>query len=359
MQKSSSKAIVTSCAVGSTDLALEAELAEAVRKVIGAAESENTRAAYATQTKKFEAWCSSHGTSSLPTTPAVVAVYLVDLAETGANPDKPAKGAKVSTIGLALAAISAAHRAAGFELDTKAREIRKTMQSIRKMYAAPQTQAEALKPTMVRDILSGLNDSDTALDRRDAAIVALLFAAALRRSELAGLDYAEAGSGDGYLALTSEAVEVTLLRSKARAEPVTVKIPRAENPGLVGAIERWISVAGITAGEPLFRSIKKGGGVRHIRGRITGDGVNLVLKARIARYLLDCGYTREAAAKEAKRYSGHSGRVGMYTAASEAGIAIEAVAALARHKSLNVAQKYARKADQLKRAPSKNPALQI
>jgi hypothetical protein len=43
----------------------------------------------------------------------------------------------------------------------------------------------------------------------------------------------------------------------------------------------------------------------------------------------------------------------MYTAASEAGIVIER----ARHKSLNVAQKYAPRADQLKRAPSKNPAL--
>jgi hypothetical protein len=75
--------------------------------------------------------------------------------------------------------------------------------------------------------------------------------------------------------------------------------------------------------------------------------------------LQDCGYTPEAAAKEAAKYSGHSGRVGMYTAASEAGVDIDAVAALARHKSLNVAQKYARNADQLKRAPSKNPALAI
>jgi hypothetical protein len=87
--------------------------------------------------------------------------------------------------------------------------------------------------------------------------------------------------------------------------------------------------------------------------------VSLALKARIARYLETCGYTREAAKAEAAKYSGHSGRVGMYAAASEASIAIEAVAALARHKSLNVAQKYARKADQLKRAPSKNPALSI
>jgi hypothetical protein len=47
----------------------------------------------------------------------------------------------------------------------------------------------------------------------------------------------------------------------------------------------------------------------------------------------------------------------MYTAKSETGIAIEAVAGLARHKSRNVAQKFARKADQLERAPSKNLAL--
>ena len=74
---------------------------------------------------------------------------------------------------------------------------------------------------------------------------------------------------------------------------------------------------------------------------------------------MSCGYTREAAEEEAKKFSGHSGRVGMYTAASEAGVPIEAVAALARHKSLHVAQKYARHADQLRRAPSKNPALAI
>jgi hypothetical protein len=77
------------------------------------------------------------------------------------------------------------------------------------------------------------------------------------------------------------------------------------------------------------------------------------LKVRIARYLEGCGYTSDAASTAAAKYSGHSGRVGMYTAASEA------VAAHARHNSINVAQKYARKADQLKRAPSKNPALAI
>jgi integrase len=338
----------------SRELTIEPELAEAVREVIGAAESDNTRRAYATQAAKFKAWCERRGTSTLPTTPAVVATYLVDLAKTGADPSKPPKGAKVATVGLALAAISAAHRAAGVELDTRAREIRAAMKGIRKTYAAPQAQAEALKPAMVRDILSTLGGSP--LDRRDAALIALLFAGALRRSEIAGLDYTVVGTGDGYLQLTDQAVEIALLRSKARTDPTTVLVPRENNPGLVAALERWVAVAGIRPGDPLFRSIKKGG---HIRGRLRDGGVSLALKARIARYLEACGYAPDAAAAEAAKYSGHSGRVGMYTAASEAGVAIEAVAALARHKSLHVAQKYARKADQLKRAPSKNPAVAI
>ena len=186
-----SKAIIATGGLGSTALALEPELAEALNEVIAAAKSDNTRRAYAAQVAKFEAWCQRRHTSALPATPAVVAIYLTDLAATGADPGKTAKGAKVATVGLALSAISAAHRTAGQNLDTKAREIREAMKGIRKKFAAPQAQAEPLKPTMLRDILSLLNGSDLAVDRRDAALIALLFAAALRRSEIAGLDYGQ------------------------------------------------------------------------------------------------------------------------------------------------------------------------
>jgi hypothetical protein len=165
---------------------------------------------------------------ALPAPPAVVATYLVDLATTGADPHQgPAKGAKVMTISLALSASAAAHRAAGHALVTRARVIRTAMKGIRKTRAAPQAQAEDLKPETVRRILVRLGDSP--IDRRDAALVALLFAGALWRSELAGLDYATAGSDYGYLRLTAEAVEITLLRSKARTGPATVLVPRENN----------------------------------------------------------------------------------------------------------------------------------
>src|SRR5262249_34481987 len=198
-------------------LVIEPELAEAVREVIGSAESPNTRRAYAAQAAKFEAWCKCRRTSALPASPAVVATYLVDLAKTGADPGKPAKGAKVATVGLALSAIAAAHRTAGHTLETRSREIRAAMKGIRKTYAAPQAQAEALKPAIVRGILATLGDAP--LDRRDAAPGPLLFAGALRRSGRAGLDYAAAGAGDGTLPLTTEAAAARLPRPQAPHGP--------------------------------------------------------------------------------------------------------------------------------------------
>ena len=336
-------------------LALEPRLLKAVDRIIEASESRNTRRAYNAAFAKFEAWCQRRSVMPLPAAPALVATYLVDMADTGAG-EALAAGAKPATVSLAVAAIAARHRDKGFEqLDTRAPEIRKALKGIRRAYAAPQAQAAPLKPTMIRAILADLEDS--SIERRDAALLALLFAGALRRSELVGLDYHEAGDGDGYLQLSDVAVEIVLLRSKSRTDVETVRIPRADNPGWVNALEQWITGAEIQPGAPFFRSIKKGGRVE--ASRLSDTGVSLVVKARVSKHLVAHGWTREAADAEANKYSGHSGRVGMYVAASEAGVPIEAVAALARHKSLNVAQKYARRADQLRRAPSKNAAVAI
>ena len=332
---------------------LEDSLVAAVERVIGAAVSANTTRAYNAAFAKYCAWCVRRGIAPMPASPAVVATFLVDLAETGGT--GRGRPRKLSTIALALSAIAAKHRDLDLPFEVRAPALRVALKGLRRTHAAPQAQAAALRPTMIRDILRELKDSP--IDRRDGALLALLFAGALRRSELAGLDYDQPGVGDGYLQLSEVAVEIVLLRSKSRTEVETVRIPRADNPGLVYALERWIATGDVQPGTPLFRSIGKGG---HVGAkRISEKGVSLVVKARVAKHLVGKGLTRAAADTEASRYSGHSGRVGLYVACSEAGVPIEAVAALARHKSLHVAQKYARHADQLRRAPSKNTAVAI
>jgi hypothetical protein len=88
-----SKAIIATEAPGSTALAPEPELAQTLNEVIAAAKSDNTRRAYAAQVAKFEAWCNRRCTSALPATPAVVAIYLTDLAKSGADPFCDTSGA--------------------------------------------------------------------------------------------------------------------------------------------------------------------------------------------------------------------------------------------------------------------------
>ncbi len=84
------------------------ELEAAIREAVAAASSENTKRAYRAQMAKFTSWCEAHGKSAMPTDPATVAAFMAF---------QSLQGAKIATIRLSLAAISQAHRVAGFELD--------------------------------------------------------------------------------------------------------------------------------------------------------------------------------------------------------------------------------------------------
>jgi len=338
----------------SPSIAADTDLVQTIRSLVEASVCPNTRRTYHSQFAKFAAWCAQRLVAALPADPSVVAAYLADLASTGADPRQAPRRFKVATVVLALSAITAAHRDASVPFDPSAPPIRAVVKGIRRAYAEPQAQAAPLRADMVRDILDNLGE--TVLERRDAALVALLYSAALRCSELVGLDFDHVGSGDGTLAIGIKAIEITLLRSKARSEPTLVRVPCAENPGLVDALLRWIASADISPGAPLIRSVGKGG---QILGRLSTDGVARIVKRRVQLHLVATGWARDAAIAEARLYSAHSGRVGACVSAAEAGVPIHDIAAHARHRSLTVAVSYARKADLVRRAPSKNPALAI
>jgi hypothetical protein len=79
-------------------------------------------------------------------------------------------------------------------------------------------------------------------------------------------------------------------------------------------------------------------------------------KAQSLRYLEACGYTLEAASAAAAKYSGHSGRVACTRRRPRPALSSRLWRIWPCRKSLNVAQKYAKQADQLWRAPTRNPA---
>jgi hypothetical protein len=79
--------------------------------------------AYKSDWADFTAWCEGAGEIPLPATPIAVATYLAQLAD---------RGIKASTIQRRLAAIRAAHLAAGAEPPTNAEGVKATMRGIRR-----------------------------------------------------------------------------------------------------------------------------------------------------------------------------------------------------------------------------------
>lgn len=138
-----------------------AELGEDARSYIGASRSENTNRAYRTGWNQFEGWCDRHGQQSLPAKPETVALYVTELASK----------AKPATIDSRLAAISAAHRAAGHDSPTKSEPVRLVRRGVRRTLGTAQREA---RPVLVEDLRAMVAElPDTAIGDRDRALLLL------------------------------------------------------------------------------------------------------------------------------------------------------------------------------------------
>ncbi len=201
----------------------------------------NTSRAYESQVKHFSAWLKGRGNQFiLPIAPVLIASWLTERAEAGASR---------STLSVALAAVKAAHRVLGYRFDAADPDLVTALAGASREAVREQRQAAPLRPALLGEILSSLGDCDQ--DRRDAAMLSLLYMLALRRSELAEIDYQTRGDGLAVLRLTVDGIELSLLKSKASQDkPVVVGLDRDHNPRGFAALERWIVHANIQPGEP-------------------------------------------------------------------------------------------------------------
>jgi len=139
--------------------------------------SANTLRAYAADWHDFATWCRSVEQVSLPAAPATVAAYLGALA---------AAKRKVKTIERRTTAIRSVHLAAGYDNPAAHPGVKATLAGIRRTLGTALNKKAALTAELlaraVRKIPTDLSG------RRDRALILLGFAAALRRSELVGLN---------------------------------------------------------------------------------------------------------------------------------------------------------------------------
>ena len=318
--------------------ALSTAIEAATKRYRAQARSPRTREAYSAAWERFAAWCSREGRQPLPASFETVAGWIAALAD---GQDGPPRSA--STINQYLSAVIHIHRAAGHSLDRKHPLISETWAGISRTKAKtrPRRQVRPLMADDVRSLLEAMRWKLPA-DCRDAALLGLGWAGALRRSELVGLDWLQRGDGDGSVHIEDgQGLVVTLATSKgSQHRAVTVEIPRSDAPLACEAVGRWAKAAGLKAGEPLFCSIDKG--QRLVAGRLTARSVARIVKARVRALAQARGKTREEADELVQQFSGHSMRAGYATEAGSKDLPSYRIMQHTRHRSHEQVASYIR-----------------
>jgi integrase len=248
---------------------LSDELLTEVKELHRASRADNSKRSYSTAWAQFSSWCNQRGRCHLPAAPETVQAWLADMSGT----------CKVSTIENRLAAVANAHRVAGFSFDRKVM-VGLTLDGIRRQNGTAKRQARAI---VLSDICAAVNCLPSTLaGRRDRVLLLLGFFAALRRSELVGLDIsAELTDGAaGYIEILHEGLIVRLKRSKTDqfGAGQQVGIPRRRDDLCpVAALQDWLAASGISSGAA-FRSITKGG---VIGSRLTPQSVRLIVQRHL------------------------------------------------------------------------------
>ena len=299
------------------------------------ARGDGTRRVYRSAWRGYEAWCRSLGREALNGDPELLAMYATKRAD---------DGVAVSTLRVDLAAIRTAHLLAGIPLDMRHPRLAMVVEGItRGRGTRPVRQAAPAVPDVLRQLLAACPPPSTALGARDRAMLLLGFGAALRRSELVALQL-----GD-VVTVSGRGLRVLVRRSKTDQHGQGQDIAIWANPAdpllcPLAALDGWLaqrnrardldwSAAESARRErPLFCAVTKA-------GRPTGVGLSDKAVARLVKG------TALRAGLDPERYSGHSLRAGLATAAGDAGAALPDLMRQTRHKSTQVALAYLRPAD--------------
>ncbi len=299
-----------------------------VEKYLEASVAPSTRDKYRRALEQFAGWCALYQLSHLPASPRTVARYLSHLAETR----RPLNGREQlsltpSWIQLQLAAIRLAHEAVGVRpAPTQELEVRLVMRGIRRtLGVAPRSEAAPLSVAQLREMIAATPEL-TVRDVRDHSVLLLGFLGALRRSEIAGLDWEDVSE-------VASGLVVRIRRSKTdpEAKGQEIGIPKGthQETDPVIALQRWRTLGGHATG-PLFRVIDRR--ERVLLQRMSDRTVSRILR-RAARH----------AKLAIPDLSGHSLRAGFATSAAQAGATERAIAQQTRHRSLTTLRRYIRR----------------
>lgn len=284
----------------------------------------NTISGYTHGWKMFSTWCAETGYVALPATDHTIALYLTHMITSGN---------KVASAEHRLAAIRYQHR----ENEIPAPDgplVRAVVWGAKRALKQQPTQKCALTTQALKLICATVPVVD--YDIRNRAILLFGFATALRRCEIARMNFEDVTiNARGML------VHLRFEKQDQTGRGREIAVCPAHTPELcaIEAMRAWFSVRGDARG-PLFYRFRNG---RMLRIGFTGRGerVAWAVKHEVERVGLDPA-----------RYGGHSLRAGFITAAALAGATDSQIMRHTGHRDVNVLRKYIRGEDPFEGAVS-------
>lgn len=273
--------------------------------------AKNTRRSYVSDWASWLTFCERHRIKPLPADPANVRRYLTQLGAVGGH-----KGAKLKpkTAQRHLAAIAAAHRAAGIDFDPHHPMLKRTMNGILRTYGSRPEGARALRAEDIKAICKTFRLDLRSV--RNKAIILLGFAGGFRRSEIVALNVSDLAFEKGLLRVT---VRRSKTDQKGEGRTIVIMPGSIQETCPVAAVLAWLKRAELEhqGDNPVFRPVSRAG-VESTRlsdktvDRIVKSAARAAhLKETYSAHSLRAGHVTEALANSAdraaiKRQTGHA-----------------------------------------------------
>ena len=298
-------------------------------EVLSSALAKNTRIAYDKGWSCFEGYCASRKIDPFSAMPEEAADFLIELA-TRPSP-KSGKTLSMGTVALYRSGINKRYAEAGMVSPMNHPEVAAVFKGLARIKGTASRQVKALREHHIKRMLGQC--ADTLIGFRDAAIIAVGFAGALRRSEICGLmvddvEFIKPAEQNG-----SKKMFIHVRKSKTDQEGKGQKIAIPEGKYLrpIQRLQAWLEASGITGGY-LFQTMKRG-------GRLRGLPLHHSDIPRLVKHYA------ELVGLDSKEVSGHSLRAGFVTSAAVHNARLDKIMEITRHSNPSTVMKYIRDAD--------------
>ena len=296
--------------------------------------AENSRIAYEKGWNVFHDYCVSRGIESLKATQEDVAKFLLFLSQVPrsenatVNQDEPLS---LSTLTLYKSAISNKYNEAGMVSPTRSPKVSAVLKGLARYRGQPPRRVKALRDHHVLQMLELCGTS--LIGVRDKAILAVSFAAALRRSEICGLMISDIEIIPPIDRWDTKKMFVTIRKSKTDqlSKSYRIAVPQGRRIRPIDRLQDWISASGITQGH-LFRTMRRG-------SVINGNPLHHSDIPRLVKK-----YSK-AIGINPNEVSGHSLRAGFITSAAVHNARMDKIMEITRHTNPSTVIRYIRDAD--------------